>query len=75
MPPLKSVAINPFAQGLWEKARKSWVDGGGELISLPKDDQAEMMKTLSNVGENIAKSKPQLYDAYKVVTAAAQRTR
>jgi TRAP-type C4-dicarboxylate transport system substrate-binding protein len=71
----ESVAINPFAQGLWEKARKSWVDGGGELISLPKDDQAAMMKTLSNVGENIAKTKPQLYEAYKLVTAAAQRTR
>ena len=42
---------------------------------MPEDDQAEMMETLSNVGENIAKSKPQLYDAYKVVTAAAQRTR
>jgi TRAP-type transport system periplasmic protein len=71
----ESVAINPFAMGLWEKARKSWVDGGGELITLPKDDQAAMMKTLSNVGEDIAKSKPGLYDAYKVVTDAAQRTR
>jgi len=71
----ESVAINPFAQGLWEKARKSWVDGGGELISLPKDDQAAMMTTLSNVGETTAKSKPQLFEAYKVVTAAAQRTR
>jgi TRAP-type C4-dicarboxylate transport system substrate-binding protein len=71
----ESVAINPFAQGLWEKARKSWVDGGGELISLSKDDQAAMMKTLSNVGEDIAKSKPGLYEAYKVVTDAAQRTR
>src|SRR6202167_5530412 len=71
----ESVAINPFAQALWEKARKSWVDGGGELIELPKDDQAAMMKTLSNVGEDIAKSKPQLYEAYKVVTDAAQRTR
>jgi TRAP-type transport system periplasmic protein len=71
----ESVAINPFAMGLWEKARKSWVDGGGELITLPKDDQAAMMKTLANVGEDIAKSKPGLYDAYKIVTDAAQRTR
>jgi hypothetical protein len=34
-----------------------------------------MMKALAGVGEDIAKTKPQLYDAYKVVTAAAQRTR
>ena len=60
---------------LWQKARKSWVDSGGELISLPADDQASMMKALAGVGEDIAKTKPQLYEAYKVVTAAAQRTR
>jgi TRAP-type C4-dicarboxylate transport system substrate-binding protein len=71
----ESVAINPFAKALWQKARKSWVDSGGELISLPADDQASMMKALTGVGEDIAKTKPQLYEAYKVVTAAAQRTR
>ena len=71
----ESVAINPFAAGLWQKARKSWVDSGGELISLPADEQASMMAALAEVGDNIAKTKPQLYEAYKLVTAAAQRTR
>jgi hypothetical protein len=69
------VAINPFAAGLWQNARKSWADSGGELISLPKDDQTAMMAALAGVGENIAKTKPQLYEAYKVVTEAAERTR
>jgi TRAP-type C4-dicarboxylate transport system substrate-binding protein len=71
----ESVAINPFAAGLWQNARKAWVNSGGELISLPPDEQASMMTALAGVGEDIAKSKPQLYDAYKLVTAAAQRTR
>jgi len=71
----ESVAINPFAAGLWAKARKSWVDGGGELISLPADEQATMMSTLASVGEDIAKTKPALYEAYKLVTGAAKRTR
>jgi TRAP-type C4-dicarboxylate transport system substrate-binding protein len=71
----ESVAINPFAAELHAKARKSWVDHGGELISLPGDEQAEMMKTLENVGETIAKTKPLLNEAYQVVTAAAKRTR
>jgi TRAP-type C4-dicarboxylate transport system substrate-binding protein len=71
----ESVAINPFAAGLWQKARKSWVDSGGELISLPADEQASMMASLAGVGDNIAKTKPQLFEAYKLVTAAAQRTR
>ena len=71
----ESVAINPFADGLWQKARKSWVESGGELINLPKDDQAAMMAALAGVGEDIAKTRPQLYEAYKVVTEAAERTR
>jgi TRAP-type transport system periplasmic protein len=71
----ESVAINPYAAGLYAKARKAWIDSGGELISLPKDEQAAMMKTFEGVGEDIAKTKPQLYEAFKVVTAAAERTR
>jgi len=63
----ESAAINPFAAGLWAKARKSWVDGGGELIGCRRGSAA-MMTTLSNVGEDIAKTRPQLYEAYKVVT-------
>ena len=72
---MESIAINPFAAGLLAKARTSWVDHGGELIGLPADEQAAMMNTLTDVGESIAKSKPQLYEAYEIVTDAAKRTR
>jgi hypothetical protein len=34
-----------------------------------------MMAALAGVGEDIAKTKSQLYEAYKVVTEAAARTR
>jgi TRAP-type transport system periplasmic protein len=71
----ESIAINPFAAALHAKARQSWLAGGGELISFPDDEQAAMMKILADVGESIARTKPQLYEAYKVVTDAAQRTR
>ncbi len=71
----ESVAINPYAAGLEQKARKAWLDSGGELISLPKNEQADMMKMLEGVGEKIAETKPQLYEAYKVVNAAADRVR
>ena len=56
------------------KARKGWTDTGGELISLPADEQADMMKTFSSVGADVSKTKPLLNDAYKIVTEAAQRT-
>jgi TRAP-type C4-dicarboxylate transport system substrate-binding protein len=71
----ESVAISPFAADLHAKARASWVAGGGELIGLPRDEQETMMKTLANVGENIAKAKPQLFQAYQIVSEAAKQTR
>ena len=71
----ESVAINPQAIAINNKARKAWVDGGGELISLPPDEQSAMLGILASVGEEITKTKPELDAAYKVVTEAAQRTR
>jgi TRAP-type transport system periplasmic protein len=70
-----AIAVNPDSAALYEKARQAWTANGGELISLPSDEEAAMLKTFSAVGDDVAKTKPQLYDAYKIVTAAAQRTR
>ena len=39
-------AINPAALDLFNKARQAWTAKGGELISLPADEQAKMMQTL-----------------------------
>ena len=52
----------------------TYIDGG-ELIDLPADENATMMKTLSTVGADVSKSKPQLAAAHKIVTDAAARTR
>jgi len=70
-----SIAVNAPSGALFEKARKAWTDNGGELIGLPADERAEMMKTLSSVGEDVTKPKPQLYEAFKLVSDAAKRTR
>jgi TRAP-type C4-dicarboxylate transport system substrate-binding protein len=67
-------AIGPVASDIVNKARKGWSDTGGELISLPADEQAEMMKTFSSVGADVSKTKPLLDEAYKIVTDAAKRT-
>jgi len=71
----QQAAIYPVAIDIVEKARKGWTDSGGELINLPPDEQADMMKTFSSVGADVSKTKPLLNDAYKVATDAAQRTR
>jgi TRAP-type C4-dicarboxylate transport system substrate-binding protein len=69
----ESVAINPVASKMYEEQRKGWVNGGGELISLPSDEQASMMKTLASVGADVSKAKSQLQAAYQVVTDAAAK--
>jgi TRAP-type C4-dicarboxylate transport system substrate-binding protein len=71
----ESVAINPWAVELNGRVRKGWLDKGGELISLSGTEQSALMETLTSVGEDVSKSKPELNAAYKVVTEAAARTR
>jgi len=71
----ESVAINTSAVDIFEKGRKGWVDNGGELISLPPNDQSAMLEMLASVGADVSKAKPHLSAAYGVVTEAAKRTR
>ncbi len=67
-------AIGPTAAEIVDKARKGWTDSGGELISLPPNEQAELMKTVSNAVAKVTRAKPSLNAAYKIVTDAAKRT-
>jgi len=71
----ESMAINSQAVEINDRARKAWIDGGGELISLPADEQSAMLKTLASIGEDVSKTKPLLSAAYRLVTEAAQRRR
>ena len=70
----QQAAIAPLASEIVEKARKGWLDAGGELISLPPDEQAELMKIFSSAVAEIVGPKPALNDAYKIVAEAARRT-
>ena len=53
-------SFKPRAIEIDNAANKIWTDNGGELINLPADEQAEMLKTLSSVGADISKEKPGL---------------
>jgi TRAP-type C4-dicarboxylate transport system substrate-binding protein len=70
-----SKSINQTALTMYQEQRKAWVDAGGELITLPREEQASMMASLSSVGEDVSKPKPALHEAYQIVTDAAKRTR
>ena len=52
---------------MYQEQRKAWTDAGGELISLPREEQASMMASLSSVGDDVSKSKPALHEAYQIV--------
>jgi TRAP-type C4-dicarboxylate transport system substrate-binding protein len=71
----EAMAINPQTIEINDKARQAWMEGGGELISLPADEQSAMLKILASVGEDVSKMNPQLNAAYQVITEAAQATR
>jgi C4-dicarboxylate-binding protein DctP len=68
----ESVAINPQAIEINDRARAAWRDSGGELISLPPDEQSAMLKIVAGVGDEVSNAKPQLAAAYKMVTDAAR---
>jgi TRAP-type C4-dicarboxylate transport system substrate-binding protein len=68
-------AIGPLATEIVNKARKGWIDSGGELIALPPDEEADLMKIFLTAGSEVSKAKPAIEAAYKIVTDAAQRTR
>ena len=70
-----SKSIEPTAIKMYQEQRKAWTDAGGELISLPREEQASMMASLSSVGDDVSKPKPALHDAYQIVSDAAKRTR
>jgi TRAP-type C4-dicarboxylate transport system substrate-binding protein len=66
--------VNPWEIEFFNKARARWAERG-ELISLPANEQAELMKSVTAVGAEVAKRKPRLEQAYRVFVAAANRTK
>jgi TRAP-type C4-dicarboxylate transport system substrate-binding protein len=71
---LKAAAeVNPWEVDFYAKQRQIWAEHG-ELIGLPPDEQADMMKSLAAVSAEVAKRKPGLEQAFNVFAAVAKRT-
>jgi TRAP-type transport system periplasmic protein len=68
-------AVWPWQLDFYAKQQKLWVEKGDELIALPPEEQAAMMKTLAAIGDDVSKSKPALNEAYKTLVAAANRNK
>jgi len=71
----ESVNINSWLADFNAKVRQDWISGGGELISLPAEEQSATINALASVGEDVSARKPELHTAYHIISEAAQRTR
>jgi TRAP-type transport system periplasmic protein len=70
----EAVAVNPWAANRIAESYEAWTTSGGEVIKLPATELAEMLQTLSAATEAVAKSKPEVDAAYRIMENAAQRT-
>jgi TRAP-type C4-dicarboxylate transport system substrate-binding protein len=52
---------------------KRWNEAGGEIVTLPAEDQARMRKILAGVGEEVTKGNPQVSAFYKRMHTTAQK--
>jgi TRAP-type transport system periplasmic protein len=68
-----NVQVYPETADIVTRANKTWTDNGGELIELPSDEHATMLKTLAAGAEAIVKTKPALEGPYQIMVAGAQR--
>lgn len=57
------------------KARQTWLANGGELITLPAADQAEMMKRLATVGDEVVTAEPRVKAVYDLMVQTAKAKR
>jgi TRAP-type C4-dicarboxylate transport system substrate-binding protein len=70
-----SKEIVVFARDFWEAQRKVWVDSGGELTTLPADEQAAMIARISSIGNDLSKDKPALDRAVTQAFESAARNK
>lgn len=67
--------INQWSYDNYDRAMKLWVENGGERIKLPSADQAEMMKRLTPIGEEVVRDKPPVKEMFDLMVKTAQARR
>ena len=62
-----------FSEAFLAKNEKIWKDNGGNIYDLTPEDQAEMRRRLSRVGEAVVKDLPEVKKVYDMLKAAAAK--
>ncbi|HUZ75072.1 MAG TPA: TRAP transporter substrate-binding protein [Stellaceae bacterium] len=65
--------IVPWAAQDLKDQKKVWTSHGGELIELPPKDEAELMKRMSTIAEDVGKKHPAIASMYQELKAAVKR--
>ena len=55
------------------RTKKTWTSQPGGLIALPAEDQAELMKRMSTIAEDVGKRRPAIQEMYDKLKAAVKR--
>jgi TRAP-type C4-dicarboxylate transport system substrate-binding protein len=67
--------IVPWVKDFVARQHEIWKSRGGQLITLPADEQAAMLAKISTIGEDLSKDKPDLNAAVKLVFDSAKRNK
>jgi TRAP-type C4-dicarboxylate transport system substrate-binding protein len=70
-----SDGIVQFAEDFITQQEKAWTDQGGELLTLPPDEQAALIAKISSIGPDISRDKPELSKAVEMVFEAAAKNK
>lgn len=65
----------PWSMAFNDRLYKLWVKNGGVLTELSPDEQAELRRRLSTVGDDVLKDRPSVLEVYKVMKRVAARLR
>jgi TRAP-type C4-dicarboxylate transport system substrate-binding protein len=55
--------------------KKTWTDHGGELIELPPADEAELMRRMSTIADDVGAKRPAIKEMYDQLKAAVDRNK
>jgi TRAP-type C4-dicarboxylate transport system substrate-binding protein len=66
--------VIPWVRDFIAQQRRTWVDKGGELITLSPTDRTELMQKMSPIGDDIVKTKSELKPLWDMLKAAAARS-
>jgi TRAP-type C4-dicarboxylate transport system substrate-binding protein len=67
--------LYPWTTSAIEAANRGWTANGGELLRLPPDEQAQMMRELRGVGDQILRENAAVRAEYDALLEVAQRLR